>query len=123
MGRREGGFSSQPLESAFAPFACLCVFARKQAFFRENKDRSLAKIANLARTSLLNSIQFFFAPLAALRENIGPAVNFGILRPGGAGSLAKIAKLAKTSLLNSIQFFFAPFASLREDSSVSRQDR
>jgi hypothetical protein len=50
------------------------------------KARSLAKIA---KTNLLASVSFFFAPFAALRED----------RPG---SLAKIAKIAKKSLFCSL---------------------
>jgi hypothetical protein len=46
------------------------------------KSRSLPKIA---KTNLLASVPFFFAPFASLRED----------RPG---SLAKIAKIAKKSL-------------------------
>ena len=46
------------------------------------KSQSLAKIA---KTNLLVSVPFFFAPFASLRED----------RPG---SLAKIAKIAKKSL-------------------------
>jgi hypothetical protein len=41
-----------------------------------------ASLAKIAKTSLLNSVQFFFASLAALRED-------------ESGSLAKIAKGAK----------------------------
>jgi hypothetical protein len=53
------------------------------------KSRSLAKIAKIAKTNLLDSVPFFFAPLASLRED----------RPG---SLAKIAKIAKKSLFCSL---------------------
>jgi hypothetical protein len=45
------------------------------------KSRSLAKIAKIAKTNLLASVPFFFAPFASLREDMmGHVVAFVTLR-------------------------------------------
>ena len=60
------------------------------------KSRSLAKIAKIAKTNLLASVPFFFAPFACLCVSARRQASLREDRPGS------LAKIAKTNLLASV---------------------